>query len=113
MTDYERAVLNRLLAADFTGAQVTRKLAASARVFTMDDCGCLEFEPCVDQPPGAYRRIVASGSGPRDADGTPMEIMLTLRGDWPLWLEFHRYSGDNNYWPDPDEWVIGPYSSDA
>ena len=111
MTDYERAVLDRLLIVDFVGAEVARRVARTARVSTMDACGCIEFEQFEDPPARTGPRVVAIGSGPRDADGTPVEVMLTLRGDRPLWLEFHRYSGDNNFWPEPDEWVIGPYSA--
>lgn len=108
MTEYERAVLDRLLQADFRGAEATRKLALNARVFTMDECGCLEFERPSTSTHGVKAEVVAEGVGPRDADGIPVDITLTLTGDHPLWLEFHRYSGANDFWPDPGDWVVSP-----
>lgn len=110
MTDYEHSVLARLLSVDFVGAEVLRELASAARVRTMDECGCLEFAPRADGSKDG-RRIVAYGRGPKDIDGIPVEITLTLRGDDLLWLEFHRFSGRNDYWPQPDEWEVSRWSA--
>lgn len=108
MTPYERAILGRLLEVDFEGRAEVADEARNVFVRQIDRCGCLEFLAGVE----AVGEIatVAEGSGPGDERGVPVEISLTLRGGHLLWLEFHRYGGRNDYWPEPDDFRVSACS---
>lgn len=95
--EYERSVLGRLLEVPFPERDAIRGQVADLRVRTMDECGCIEFAQ--GQRERGEPRVVAEGSGPRDAEGTPVIVTLTLRGERPLWLEFHRFGGANDFRP--------------
>ena len=107
LTDYERAVLNRLLEANFPGHSEVAAEAQLCRVRQIDRCGCLEFDSGASVE--GETTIVAEGSGPLDEQGSPVEIMLTLRAGHLLWLEFHRYGGRNDFLPDAELFEVGPW----
>lgn len=96
LTDYERGILDRLLTVDFPGRDSVLA-AVDDQVRQVDRCGCIEFKSGTEAT--GEHTIVAEGSGPAAEQETPLEVMLTVRAGRPLWLEFHRYGGRNDFFP--------------
>lgn len=113
MNDYERSLYDVLAVA---APAELRPLSRPGAVRTLDACGCVEFRPGADST--APARVVAQGAGPPDANGVLLQISLTCRGRVPLWLEFHRFGGLNDYFPPVESFrvaagdgaISGPHS---
>jgi hypothetical protein len=92
LTAVERALLERLLEADFTGRDELAPLLRSAIVRNIDeDCG-LELESQVHGKAPVARRIPVEAEG-KDEDGVVIHMLLHVVDGRPVELEFFREDG--------------------
>ena len=109
MTAYERAVLDRLLSVNFPGREAALLQARTARVQSVDDDGCFDFDvtdgPDIDND----WFVLSQGTGPQDSNDIAVVLMLFHRNGRLGGVEFVRFDGDPNYFPDPSEWTIAQF----
>ena len=53
--------------------------------------------------------VLSEGLGPTDSYDTPILLTLFQRKGRLGGVEFTRFDGDPNYFPDPREWTVGPF----
>jgi hypothetical protein len=109
MTAYERAVLDRLLSAEFPGREAALIQAKTARVQSIDDDGCFDFHAPDGPDIDCEYFVLSEGLGPTDSYDTPILLTLFQRKGRLGGVEFTRFDGDPNYFPDPREWTVGPF----
>ncbi|MGC1385918.1 MAG: hypothetical protein WA823_19255 [Candidatus Acidiferrales bacterium] len=100
-TGIERAILARLLEADFPGKVELSDLLGDVRVRTLDkDCG-VELRSQMDGEAPVVKRIPVEAEG-FDTDGAKIHVLLHVVGGRPVELEIFREGAlDVQKFPDP------------
>lgn len=101
ITPYEASILGALLYVLGGDGPII-----APKVRTMDECGCIEFQPG-DNLPGEPV-VLAEASIPESHPLHPLDITLTGQGVRALWLEFHHYGFDRSRRPDPTDLIVVP-----
>jgi hypothetical protein len=109
MTAYERAILDRLLSVEFEGVEAARQQAETALAWSVDDDGCFDFEAPDGPDISSPWFILSEGAGPEDAQSVPVMLMLFQRQGRLGGVEFVRFGGDPNHYPQPSEWAVAAY----
>jgi hypothetical protein len=104
----ERAILDRLLEAEFDGRDEIRQQLGEVLVQPVDEDGSLRLVTIVGPP--APVRFAAPVSGQAlDEDGVGMEIVLQMEGDRVAELEFYKFDGSGvRRLPDPKDIELIP-----
>lgn len=103
LTAYEQSLVARLLAADGAPSELPGWEVGDILAIQIDRCGCLALHlPDRSMDWEGADTAVACGTGPEDAHGLPIEVVLTLRGGIPRWLELRRNGGEQDFHPQPE-----------
>jgi hypothetical protein len=82
-TDRERALVLKLIGADFAEMDVLQEQLSATTVAELESGAILEFNPVSTRPFASQRRVLGEGSL-RDIDGTPIVFTL-LQRDGYIW----------------------------
>ena len=88
-TSYERALIARLLEADFPGRSELAMLLGDVLVRTIDQDGGLDLESQIEGKAPVVKRIPVEAEG-KDQDGSTIHMLLHVREGRPVELEFFR-----------------------
>jgi hypothetical protein len=88
-TAFERALLERLLEADFTGKGELAILLRDVLVRTIDEDGGLQLESRIKGQAPVAKRVPVEAEG-KDADGAIVHMLLHVDEGRPVELEFFR-----------------------
>jgi hypothetical protein len=88
-TAIERALLARLLEADFSGKSELSPLLRNVLVRTIDEDGGLELQSQVDGKAPVVKRVPVEAEG-KDEDGAAVHMGLHVVDGRPVELEFYR-----------------------
>jgi hypothetical protein len=88
-TAFERALLARLLEANFPGRSDLAVLLGNLLVRTIDENGGLELESQVEGKAPVVKRVPVEAEG-KDEDGAIIHMLLHVREGRPVELEFFR-----------------------
>ena len=88
-TTVERALLERLLEANFPARSELAVLLGNVLVKTIDDDGSLELESQVQGKAPVLRRVPVEAEG-KDEDGATIHMLLHVNEGRPVELEFFR-----------------------
>jgi uncharacterized protein DUF6984 len=88
-TGGERALLARLLEANFPGRSELAVLLGDVRVRTIDEDGGLELESLVEGKAPVLKRVPVEAEG-KDEDGAIIHMLLHVVEGRPVELEFFR-----------------------
>jgi hypothetical protein len=88
-TGFERALLARLLEANFPGRSELTVLLANDRVRTIDKDGGLELESQVEGKAPVVKTVPVEAEG-KDEDGAIIHVLLHVVEGRPVELEFFR-----------------------
>lgn len=91
-TAVERALLDRLLEADFSGRDELAHLLRSVIVRNIDEDGGLELESQVQGIAPVTKRVPIEAEG-QDEDGVVIHMLLHIVDGRPVELEFFREDG--------------------
>jgi hypothetical protein len=88
----ERALLERLLEANFPGRNELSTLLGSVLVRTIDGDGSLELESQVEGKAPVVKGVPVEAEG-KDEDGATIHLLLYVEDGRPVELEFFREDG--------------------
>ena len=91
-SDAERALLNRLLEADFPGKEELGALLRLVLVKTIDEDGGLELQSQIGGKAHVVKRVPVEAEG-KDEDGVVIHMLLHVVDGRPVELEFFRNDG--------------------
>jgi hypothetical protein len=89
----ERALMQRLLAADFPGKEEIAKQLAGCRVRIIDDEGSLEFEPRDAARPATVKKRIPVEADAADEDGIHVHFLLHVVKGFAKELEVYKDDG--------------------
>lgn len=92
-TAVERALLERLLEANFPGRKELAALLENVLVRTIDEHGGLELESQVEGKAPVVKGVPVEAEG-KDEDGATIHMLLYLEEGRPVELEFFREDGE-------------------
>jgi hypothetical protein len=93
-TDKERALLSRLLEAEFPGRDELAPLVRNVLVRTIDEDGGLELQSQIEGKAPVVKRVPVEAEG-KDEDGTVIHVELHVVDGRPVELEFYREDTQN------------------
>lgn len=105
-TTVERALLDRLLEADFPGRGDVAALLRTVLVRAVDDDGGLELKSKIEGKAPVLQRVPVEAEG-KDEDGVIIHMLLHVADGRPVELEFFREdSGTVKRVPPPSEFKL-------
>jgi hypothetical protein len=102
----ERALLERLLSAEFSGKEAVLRQLSNARVRVMDAEGSLAFEVSSAEKAAVKHRIPIEAEA-EDRDGVTVHMLLHVVDGMVTELEFYKDDSSRiQELPPPDRWRI-------
>lgn len=95
-TQYEKALLIKLLTSDFPGVETLRKQIADLLVAPLDNDGCISLKPTVNEKANVKTRVPVTLRATKDSDN-PVEILLFVDNGIAAEMEVVRFGPDDDY----------------
>jgi hypothetical protein len=104
ISNYEKRVIDLLLAEEFPGRDELRKQVERCRVRTIDDEGSIEMEPSLRVQAPVMKTVPVEAYA-EDSDGVMVHVLLHVKDGIAVELEFYK-DDSSRILSRPNQWQV-------